>query len=93
MAENDEKDMLDEKGAGEGKEARVEVKPEEKDAVTKSYPVNKYELAIVAAREARRLNENWKDPEERQSGRITEKALDRARKGDVHFTLPDDQGR
>lgn len=91
MADNDKEEMLEEKEFVENSDEPVEEKAEETDAVTKNYPANKYELAIVAAQEARRLNETWKDPEERQTCRVTEKALERVEKGEVHFTVQDNE--
>lgn len=76
----------------EANEVKVEENAEEKNPVTRRYPANKYELAIVAAKEARRLNENWKDTEERRAGRVTELALDRAKKGEVHYRAPEGEG-
>jgi DNA-directed RNA polymerase subunit K/omega len=57
------------------------------------FPANKYELAIVAAQEARRMNEAWKDQEGRPSGRVTDIALDRVKKGQVRYSLGDDKRR
>lgn len=44
---------------------------------------NKYELAIVAAREARRLNEVSRQSGTNLPGKVTAVALERAIKGDV----------
>ncbi len=47
---------------------------------------NKYELAIVAAREARRLNEQSRMSGQSVPGKVTALALERAIKGDApHF--------
>lgn len=82
MGEND-KEVVEEKS---------EEQSGERNAVTRNYPASKYELAIVAAKEARRLNENWKDTENSQGVRVTEKALDRVRKGEVHYSIQDNEG-
>jgi DNA-directed RNA polymerase subunit K/omega len=87
-------DDYSEGAAGESESVEVDEKKsedrtEEKNPVTRRYPANKYELAIVAAKEARRLNENWKDTEERRAGRVTELALDKAKKGEVHYSTPE----
>jgi DNA-directed RNA polymerase subunit K/omega len=44
---------------------------------------NKYELAIVAAREARRLNEWTRRTNETLPGKVTAVALERTIRGDV----------
>ncbi len=93
MAEKDKEVVPEEKKSveeGEG-ETRSEVKPEEREALTRNYPNNKYELAIVAAQEARRLNENWKDLEGEQKVRVTDKALEKVKKGEVHYFVDDSQ--
>ena len=46
---------------------------------------NKYELAIVAAREARRLNEWSKRSGETLPGKVTAVALERVLRGEVPF--------
>jgi DNA-directed RNA polymerase subunit K/omega len=46
---------------------------------------NKYELAIVAAREARRLNEWSRRSGETQAPKVTASALERSVRGDVPF--------
>jgi DNA-directed RNA polymerase subunit K/omega len=47
---------------------------------------NKYELAIVAAREARRLNEWSRQTGQTVPGKVTATALERSIKGEVpHF--------
>ncbi len=47
---------------------------------------NKYELAIVAAREARRLNEASRQTGQNLPGKVTAVALERAIKGEApHF--------
>lgn len=93
LTEDYSEGVADESKSAEASEKKVEEKPEGNNEVTRRYPANKYELAIVAAKEARRLNENWKDTEERRAGRVTELALDRAKKGEVHYTTPEGEGR
>jgi len=90
LAEDEKDDLTNEEASpAEGKKGSGE--KEEKKTVLRNYPSNKYELAIVAAREARRLNEAWKDPEGRRAGRVTSKALERVLKGEVHYTIPEDE--
>jgi DNA-directed RNA polymerase subunit K/omega len=93
LADDYSEDAAGESESVEAGEKKLEDRPEEKSPVTKRYPANKYELAIVASKEARRLNENWKDTEERRSGRVTELALDKAKKGEVHFSTPEGESR
>ena len=50
---------------------------------------NKYELAIVAAREARRLNEWSKRTGETLPGKVTAVALERVLHGEVAFNYED----
>jgi len=47
---------------------------------------NKYELAIVAAREARRLNEWSKRTGETLPGKVTAVALERTLRGEVPYS-------
>jgi DNA-directed RNA polymerase subunit K/omega len=47
---------------------------------------NKYELAIIAAREARRLNEWSKRSGETLAGKVTAVALERVLRGEVPFS-------
>jgi DNA-directed RNA polymerase subunit K/omega len=47
---------------------------------------NKYELAIVAAREARRLNEWGRRGGESTSAKVTAAALERTIRGEVPYT-------
>ena len=46
---------------------------------------NKYELAIIAAREARRLNEWTKRTGETLPGKVTAVALERVLRGEVPY--------
>ncbi len=50
---------------------------------------NKYELAIVAAREARRLNEVIRRTGETVPGKVTAVALERTIRGEVPFAYED----
>ena len=49
------------------------------------FGTNKYELAIVAAREARRLNEWTRRTGETIPGKVTATALERTIRGEVPF--------
>jgi DNA-directed RNA polymerase subunit K/omega len=51
--------------------------------------MNKYELAIVAAREARRLNEWTRRSGESLPGKVTAVALERTLRGEVPFSYED----
>ena len=51
--------------------------------------MNKYELAIVAAREARRLNEWSKRTGETIPGKVTALALERTLHGEVPYQYED----
>ena len=51
--------------------------------------MNKYELAIVAAREARRLNEWSKRSGETVPGKVTAVALERVLRGEVPYAYED----
>ena len=51
--------------------------------------MNKYELAIVAAREARRLNEWSKRTGETVPGKVTAVALERTLHGEVPYFYDD----
>jgi DNA-directed RNA polymerase subunit K/omega len=51
--------------------------------------MNKYELAIVAAREARRLNEWTRRTAETLPGKVTVTALERTLRGEVPFVYED----
>ena len=46
---------------------------------------NKYEIAIIAAREARRLNEWAKRTNEVMTGKVTALALERVIRGEVPY--------
>jgi DNA-directed RNA polymerase subunit K/omega len=50
---------------------------------------NKYELAIVAAREARRLNDWSKRTGESLPGKVTAVALERVLRGEVPYAYED----
>jgi DNA-directed RNA polymerase subunit K/omega len=51
---------------------------------------NKYELAVVAAREARRLNEWMRRSGETVPGKVTAVALERTLRGEVPYSYDDD---
>ena len=61
---------------------------ESRDPVTKGHSRRVAKMTVSLAR---RLNETWKEEEEPQGSRVTEKALDRVKKGDVHYTVVDEQ--
>jgi DNA-directed RNA polymerase subunit K/omega len=50
---------------------------------------NKYEIAIVAAREARRLNEWSRQTGQTSPGKVTASALERTIRGEVPFAYED----
>jgi DNA-directed RNA polymerase subunit K/omega len=50
---------------------------------------NKYELAIIAAREARRLNDWTRRSGETVTGKVTALALERTIRGEVPFWYED----
>jgi len=50
---------------------------------------NKYEIAIVAAREARRLNEWTRRSGENVTGKVTATALERTIRGEVPYGYED----
>ena len=50
---------------------------------------NKYELAIVAAREARRLNDWARRSTETAQGKVTAQALERVIRGEVPYDYDD----
>jgi DNA-directed RNA polymerase subunit K/omega len=52
---------------------------------------NKYEIAIVAAREARRLNEWSRRSGEQVHGKVTAVALERTVKGEVAYDYEEQQ--
>lgn len=54
--------------------------------------VSKYEIAIVAAREARRLNDWSRRSGENVTGKVTAVALERTIRGEVHYDY-EDQGQ
>jgi DNA-directed RNA polymerase subunit K/omega len=51
--------------------------------------VSKYEIAIVAAREARRLNDWSRRSGETVSGKVTALALERTIRGEVRYDYDD----
>jgi DNA-directed RNA polymerase subunit K/omega len=57
-----------------------------------SFP-NKYEIAIIAAREARRLNDNLRRANEEGEEKVTLAAIQKVGKGGVRFTYEEDKRR
>jgi DNA-directed RNA polymerase subunit K/omega len=53
--------------------------------------ISKYEIAIVAAREARRLNEWSRRSGENVPGKVTAMALERTIRGEVPYEYDEDQ--
>ena len=51
---------------------------------------NKYEIAIIAAREARRLNEWSRRTSENVTGKVTAVALERTIRGDAPYFYDED---
>ena len=51
--------------------------------------ISKYEIAIVAAREARRLNDWSRRSGETVSGKVTAMALERTIRGEVRYEYDD----
>lgn len=51
--------------------------------------ISKYEIAIVAAREARRLNDWSRRSGETVSGKVTAMALERTVRGEVRYEYDD----
>lgn len=51
--------------------------------------ISKYEIAIVAAREARRLNDWSRRSGENVSGKVTAMALERTIRGEVRYEYDD----
>jgi DNA-directed RNA polymerase subunit K/omega len=51
--------------------------------------ISKYEIAIVAAREARRLNDWSRRSGETVSGKVTAMALERTIRGEVRYDYED----
>lgn len=92
LAENDSQEVVEKKESVEGEKDKPQDKAGGSENVDKMYPANKYELAIVAAQEARRMNEGWKEDQETPGLRVTEKALDKVRNGDVRYTMVDEEG-
>jgi DNA-directed RNA polymerase subunit K/omega len=71
---------------------------EEKSAESKTMDsvssfANKYELAIIAAKEARRINEVLRRSGEEPKERITLYALDRVQKGKVRYRYEAQEGK
>ncbi|UCF78480.1 MAG: DNA-directed RNA polymerase subunit omega [Candidatus Eiseniibacteriota bacterium] len=56
-----------------------------------SFP-NKYELAMIAAREARRMNELLRRSGEDEERKVTLAAMEKVRKGKVKHTYHQEEG-
>ncbi len=54
---------------------------------------NKYEIAIIAAREARRLNDLLRRSSEEGEKKVTLTAIQRVGKGGVKYTYEEDERR
>jgi DNA-directed RNA polymerase subunit K/omega len=54
---------------------------------------NKYEIAIIAAREARRLNDVLRRANEEGEEKVTLKAIQKVGKGGVRYTYEEDERR
>jgi DNA-directed RNA polymerase subunit K/omega len=69
-------------------ETPAEVPPAE--AVT--IPRSAYELVVVAAQEARRLNDRWRRLAGERAEKVTKTAVDRVLAGQVHFLTEETSG-
>lgn len=56
-----------------------------------SFP-NKYEIAIIAAKEARRINDIMRHSGEEEKEKVTLVAIDRVAKGKVKFAYEEEEG-
>jgi DNA-directed RNA polymerase subunit K/omega len=59
--------------------------PVEEPAATETIPKSPYELVVIAAQEARRLNERWRRSTADHTDKVTKTAVDRVLAGQVHF--------
>jgi DNA-directed RNA polymerase omega subunit len=57
-----------------------------------SFP-NKYEIAIIAAKEARRINDVLRHSGEDMKEKVTLVAIERVAKGKVKFVYDEEEGR
>ncbi len=55
-------------------------------------PASLYELVVVAAQEARRLNERWRRAATDRIDKVTKTAVNRVMAGQVHFIDEDTPG-
>jgi DNA-directed RNA polymerase subunit K/omega len=55
-------------------------------------PRSPYELVVVAAQEARRLNDRWRRAATDRTDKVTKTAVDRVLAGHVHFITEDTPG-
>ena len=65
--------------------ATVDETPIEEPVATETIPRSAYELVVVAAQEARRLNERWRRSTSDHTDKVTKTAVDRVLAGQVHF--------
>ena len=68
-------------------------KDERKTMDTVSSFANKYELAIIAAKEARRINDVLRRAGQELEDQVTIHALDKVQKGKVRYTYESLEGR
>ncbi len=59
--------------------------PEDRSESTTTIPTSPYELVVVAAQEARRLNERWRRAASDRTTKVTKTAVDRVLAGQVRF--------
>ncbi len=69
-------------------EAAAEMPAEEATTI----PRSPYELVVVAAQEARRLNDRWRRIATDRAEKVTKTAVDRVLAGQVHFILEETPG-
>lgn len=69
-------------------EAPAELKPAEATTI----PRSAYELVVVAAQEARRLNDRWRRVAGERAEKVTKTAVDRVLAGQVHFLTEEAPG-
>ncbi len=81
--------MAKEKKAKVTKEEKTEGKPMESSSVF----ANKYELAIIAAREARRINDVLRRSGEEFGERVTLHAIEKVQKGKIRYVYESQEGK
>jgi DNA-directed RNA polymerase subunit K/omega len=70
----------------------AEKKEEAKTMDSVSSFANKYELAIIAAKEARRINDVLRRAGQELEDRVTLHALDKVQKGKIRYTYEKQEG-